>query len=262
MKERTSKRGATFTTGHRTFARRELGGSAPLSPASGPLLWLMGDVGVTTRAGPIVTLQEDQSGNNNDVIEIVGTGPGYNTLSLDGVPNVLFSATTGLDNSVNDLVGNGAARTVISVVRPSGVVGGCIMAFQRVAPDHSVFLYNPGGVQYVWGSTGFGPPLVPESHVVTPVDYTNTPIIVTHIQDAALTLTRAINGVDTPITPTLIAADGIGTGFSVGNRAMLGFPWGFGFTGSMYEHLVWDRVLTPGELAQTYAYLAFRFPSI
>jgi len=101
-------------------------------PATGLLLWLKADVGVTT-VGSAVTAWADQSGNGNNVANATGaTQPQFVTNAINGIPGIDFSANTDssfLANTSTNLRTALQPRTIVVITNSTVVTGGGIITF-------------------------------------------------------------------------------------------------------------------------------------
>ncbi len=220
-------------------------------PTNGLKLFLEADHGVT-ESGGFVSSQLDKSAFGNHVAQSdPGSQPTLVLNAINGHPGIDFGgepglhvATPYLENSSSNLVDVGGARTIISVVKPLNDEGGSIIEFHRSSADYVAYLIKFFGVQYAW-SDGFSAIQIPGA-----VDYTDTPLLVEHINDASLNFELNINGSSVPLSSNTIGPEStFSDGFVIGNRAVSNdTPYDQGFNGIICMVMVYDRVLEPSEL--------------
>lgn len=217
---------------------------------AGLKLWLKSTAGLTT-SGSNVTGWSDQSGNGNDVTA-PGTPPTYNASSINGVPGITFAGLVGgLTSTTSSILATSSDRHVIVVSKPTTSGGGSLLAFRLTIPDSTWDVLTIGSIQYFW-SDGV---LIASTN--TPVDYTNTPLATefTGVTGSPAGVTINASAI-TLASPGNISPDSGTTGFSVGDRASSA---GQGFVGDICEVLVFDHVLSGGDLQQVRAYLQDKY---
>jgi hypothetical protein len=229
-------------------------------PTTGLKLWLDAAKGVTL-SGSNVTAWTDQSGSGNNV----ATGPGSPTFSasvINGQPGITFpgsGSNVGLVNTTSNLLTSGSARSIIAVVLPTTTVsnqGGGVV----------VFRLNASAAQFAATLGVIGHPAIVQSDSIA-VDVSTTtnalastsPLVAEWHATAnpSGTLTHNQNGsARSLVSSTMGNAETGTTGFGIGYYPGLTSRT---FNGSICEVLVYDHVLSAGDLAALRGYLQAKY---
>lgn len=277
--------------GHRTFAPRFLGsgGATPggnTPSMEGLILWLKGDVGVTTSVGNpnLATAWADQSGFNQDFNTDEGFEPNTGLESINGINCISMPASstaymqrfgTGLLDRNGNQMGLGAAETnTFSVLAVFAIgetnfdfFGGVLLHFNGAdgSPVQTMFdmehtnrpdglwLFSNGWRDY--GVSNHGPDTAPSV-------YDGIPTMVQCSSTAFPNVDVKVNNVDTTLSPLTQQGSQFGATTPlamVGNSLRTGF--GLGFVLKIGEILAYDHHLpsSPAAQAQTVSYLQGRF---
>jgi hypothetical protein len=229
------------------------------APATGPRFWFKADVGVTL-SGSDVTAWADQSGNGFNVSDVGMPGGSrhlqYVASSVNGLPGVAGTqdfAPQSLIYTGSNLYNGGDPRTVFAVVKPGGTsifgrLGGYIFTFRRSAAEFAMGLETQSGVQKFY--TDFSTVI----SAVTPVDYSNTPILIRWQTDAGgVNLQTYINSVLVAQNSTTLGNELGNTGFIVGS--IINDDGGQVFEGAINEVIGYDGSLSGGNVTTTENYL-------
>ena len=236
-------------------------------PADRLQLWLRADAGARDASGaePVdgdrIAAWQDQAGAGagRQVTQADPTRqPVYVGNALSGLPALRFDGTDDLlQNAAVDLVSAGSARTVLAAGRAAeSGSGGTLFTFRRSTPVFTVQEASVSGTFYVYsdGVHAAGNASLPAGDL----DVVRKPFVTAHLcNGAGQKLKVHLNGNERPVTQGgAVGLDSGGTGFTVGSRE--DYP-GFGWSGDLYEILVYDRVLTDEELAAAGTYLTTRY---
>jgi hypothetical protein len=233
------------------------------TPEPGMRLWLNARVGVTLSGSDVIGVA-DQSGNGQDAVPSASPGAGvpvFNPTSTNGLAGITFTPSSaiagkGLEFRGADLYASDAPRTCYAVVRPGngasifGQKGGTVFSFRRTSTLFGLYLITfPGPSQFLYTNL-----VAVNVQATTPVDYSNTPLLVVWRTDGA-TITIKINGVlIATLTNTIGPEAGTGSGYCLGNGQNNddGQLW----FGDINEFLVYDGAQTDGQQDRTTNYLA------
>lgn len=206
---------------------------------SGCVLWLDSSLGITTPSG--VTKWADQSGNAGDVTPNTST-PAYGTASLNGYAGVIGNGTT--DALIGTATYSTAALTVFVVAVETSF-----------AASHVVFSMQTSGHNVNIGR------LTNTTNYIMADDAGSNPGVVAGTNGAPHIYRGVMNGAS-----SVFALDG--TAGSAGTIAthtehveVLGNPGGSAtyFPGSLYTVIIYNRVLSAGEITTVEANLGAKY---
>ena len=222
------------------------GAFSPLDIASGCKLWLRGSLGATVAAGNLTALA-DQSGNANNVVA-VGTVP-YVAAALNGQPGWTLSGGSSnyLTHASTNLFASGNARSIFIVALASSSVGGPLFEIRGSAINATYFA----------AGSGYG--AFPNGFYTDSIDGSRNAALSPGITIASVPLIYEITCSTAPATPT-IAINGTPKTFSQTNpcdaeTGTTGFdvgrwqPGGSSYTGTQFEVIVFDSVLSSTQLS-------------
>lgn len=229
-------------------------------PREGLVLWLDAARGVKA---PAVSEWLDQSSGQRHVRQAAPQHqPRLIPDAIAGQPAVRFDGKDDfLHNTTLDLIPSGSPRTLLVAGR-AGSAGGALFSFRRQSTGGKpVFVAQQGAFQgsyyvYTDGVNGAENSSLP----LQTLDKVREPFVSVHVSaGAGKKLQVRLNGVEQKVMQAGAVGKEEGTaGFVVGNREdtpVTTFPW----DGDLAEVLVYDRVLTPAELALAERYLATRY---
>jgi hypothetical protein len=217
-----------------------------------PAFWTRADIGITISTG--VSAWKDQSGNGNDVIQIIaGNQPSY------------FSSG-GINNTPYLNFGAGGSTTGLFIASNGGISAtNCTMFVVKQCTNPAYALANYSFSLGVGISNGIqlGLPAINNRSIyfggVGP-DAAGTPTsnweIWTATSSSAPLQTMYLNGVNQGISPNNAIAIAAANQISVGNFSNgSSFSW----CGNIAECIIYSGVLTSAQLAQIHNYLGARY---
>ncbi len=240
-------------------------------PRKNLALWLRADSGVLTKDGrpPIngaaIATWQDQAENKRKTVQPdANKQPVYVANGLGGLPTLRFDGSNDLlFNDQDNLVESGKERTILVVGRAAKEGhGGCAFCFRRsTAGGGTVFAVQHGvfsGVYYVYsdGVNSSGNTSLPLKRRET----IDEPFVSAFVsRGSGQKLEVAINGEAQSLSqPGTVGPDGGSAGFTIGSREDIP-PGGQNWQGELSEILVYERALSPEELAATGSYLATKY---
>lgn len=241
---RAGYRGAGYVPGYP--------GPDSVIPTTGLKLWLRGDVAVTVSGGT-VTAWADQSGNGNDVVA-GGAAPFFTASAINGLPGAHFNGPTQiLHNVSSNAVPSGSDRHIIAVVQPqtgAGVYspGGSIVCFKVANPVFLMYLGTASGTSYGYSNGS------QSDSITSPPTLTNVSFIAEMAGAVgAGSPTYVLNGTAFALSNSTGVVSDTGTvGFAIGNAPASLTQF---FAGFICEVIVYDHILSAGDLAAVRAYL-------
>jgi hypothetical protein len=272
--------------GPTSFTIGSAGTSSP--PMAGLAFWVKWDVGVVSAAGKVTTWR-DQGGQGQDLnvtsggkeplvgVDTVG-GIGWVSMPV-GSSGGFISRSATMKNSAGVAMTASDPRTVMAVILPrtssSGfgfnITGGPVFSFREQACFECLFdlesFFRPSGFYLfanIWrfgGEELRGPPTSDTTYTgkTTLVEWTGS-------ANTGAPVGAAVNGSNVALTPTTsLGAAGAAppVGFVLGNcDNNTGTLNNANFQGGIAEVLIWDRILTGGDLTQARSYVASRYSSL
>jgi len=234
------------------------GGSAATSPpTTGLKAWFKGDAGVT-QGGGTVSAWADQSGNGNDVTQGTGANqPAFTASAINGIPGIAYSANAQILTRATSPLSVGSARTVVGVAKPAAGSGsfnpgGTVAHFKTTSGhDWTGYLAVVGASTYGWGNN------VVSDSLTSPPTILNTPCVVEISTTVGQLPTFVINAVAyTAAGGNVVTTDDGTNGFQIGNVAQASSQF---FAGSICEVLVYDHILSAGDLTTLRQYLQAKY---
>ncbi len=176
------------------------------------------DAALGLHMGVVVPTQlvgwDDQSGNDRNLANMSG-GATIVAADINGLPTVSFptGSSPGLTYTGSTGIAAGAARTFVTVLKPSAASGGPVVSIKFGGFNFQVDLLTIAGTQYIQTDQAGS-----DISAVTPVDYSGVPLImVVKFTGAALGLSCSINGTNIPLSSATPANDSSGNdGIAVG----------------------------------------------
>lgn len=199
-----------------------------------------------------VSLWADQSGNGNDVSQSnAALRPTYVASSINSLPGFTFDSANIVLNNTATVLASGSARTVFAVCKPTQVFGlaGSLCDFESAGP-HFWCILGIVGTAFVFsdGTTNFVD--------TAPPSINGVPLLGEWTGQAGVTnLALNINAAAQTLNHTSFASDTGTKGFQVGNDESGGFQ----FRGDISEILVWDHILTGGEVTKGRKYIQTKY---
>lgn len=266
--------------------------SAPALPATGLVLDLRGNAGLTSSAG-FATAWADQSGFGQDVTDLPGNpGPETGLETIDGIPALtcplgniagrgLYRASPDgiLDrNGVHMGYGPGETqtRTFMAMIKPRysagafGITGGLLAefgsdpTFQPLFDLEDTAPHGPNGF-YLWSKgwrdPGTGAIQGPDTVGGSGGIYDGVPTLVEMFSNGFSDIGVRVNGVTVPLTPS--AMTGTPAASTTSFALLRAISGGLNFQGAATQFSIWDYDLRTNPTALTQAenhYLA-RYPS-
>ncbi len=221
---------------------------------AGLKLWLKAGVGIT-QSGGTVSNWADQSGNGNDVLQASpGLQPAFTASSVNGLPGLTFASGTYLSAAL-DLMAVGHDRTIVAVIKAATGAGGTITA-QRTGTtfNTSVDEVHIGGATLLYGDSltvlltdAATPRLTGSGQVWEWKAQVGSPPVVN---------LNAVTQTLGSFAGSNVTSDTGGTGTAIGVR---GNHATWPFNGDICEILIYDSVLSSGDLQQVRAYLQTKY---
>jgi len=221
---------------------------------AGLKLWLKAGVGIT-QSGGTVSNWADQSGNGNDVLQASpGLQPAFTASSVNGLPGLTFASGTYLSAAL-DLMAVGHDRTIVAVIKAATGAGGTITA-QRTGTtfNASVDEVHIGGATLLYGDSltvlltdAATPRLTGSGQVWEWKAQVGSPPVVN---------LNAVTQTLGSFAGSNVTSDTGGTGTAIGVR---GDHATWPFNGDICEILIYDSVLSSGDLQQVRAYLQTKY---
>jgi hypothetical protein len=234
----------------------------PEPPETDLILWLKADAGINGGnpvPGELINTWADQSGNNNDFTQLVGSRqPEYKPLGNLGVPCVYFDGIASIDKLNSPIYTNNTDCTFFIVaqqlVSPAVPNNGGSFLTQRLAftQDNFFTLYSErvpafGNNIYFYSGTGS-----------TANQSLGTQDNLPHYLGVCKNATTA-NYYRDSFTP--LATNPISQDWTVFDNHYIGSQTGVGafMIGDIYEVMMWDRELTPTEMSDLEAYFLSKY---
>ncbi|MBI2479576.1 MAG: DUF1549 domain-containing protein, partial [Planctomycetia bacterium] len=244
--------------------------SAGQPTQEGLVAWFKADTGVLNSDGSpagdadFVQRWENQCEPSLSVSQVdAELRPGYATSSIGGLPAIHFDGMNDLlHDSQNRLLPAGSARTICIVGRLEGDTGGALFTFGRARQNgSSVFTaqhVRVAGNYYVYsdGVNGAGNATAPAEQLATLQQPFVTSFLSSGVGDK---LQVQVNGAVLPtVQPGGIGSDQGLPGFTIGSREDIP-PADQSWSGDISEILIYDRRLSPKQLASIETYLATKY---
>lgn len=211
------------------------------------------DVGVTQSAGN-VTAWVDMIGGVS-IAPYSGHAVPFNASSLNNLPGLTFNANSGLLTAATAILSGNVARYVIVVCKTGASLGQETTVSFGGGPWFAGLIYNVSGE--VYSDVG------PRIQVSAFIPSISTPYSLEYGWDGntAHLITFAHNGTSETVSQSAGAGTvgGAGTKFTIGNVTNGVASLGIGFIGDICEVLIYDHVLSAGDLATTRAYITTRY---
>lgn len=223
-------------------------------PSSGLAAWFKADKGVAQLAGK-VTAWADQSGNGNDVAQANGSlQPTFNASSINGLPGITCVNSI-LTRSSSPLATGTTPRSVFVVCKSTNNGGGNLLCLGQGGG-----WFGPAAIDFgadspvLLTAAGFSTTAVPDTTA-----YKQIPLVAEYFWDGntADPLVLNFNATSIPVTGALPGADSSDF-LSIGNYENSG-PGAVPYDGDLCEILIYDHVLSGGDLAQVRGYLQSRY---
>ena len=228
-------------------------------PASGLVLWLRADTGVTASDGA-VSAWADQSGNGYNVAQSTSTlQPTFVINGLGSMPALSFTGNDSLENMAANLLAAGSARTVFAVADANAAGnGGTLLTFRLNTPDAAFSCMNYNSFFYIYCDDN-----TTDAYIPNALTTVQSPFMVDFSTAGTSDPIQCyLNGISQSVNylyGSCFMSDTGPTGLVVGNRySTSGMPW----YGTIAEILVYNTNVSTSVRQQVETYLRAKYSSL